>query len=66
VLFGSRARGDWIADSKDGYFSDYDILVVVSDRRLTDTLEFWAKADDHLMRAVTIAKSICAGQLHRP
>lgn len=60
VLFGSFARGDWVADPKGGYFSDYDILVVVSDRRLTDTLEFWAKADDHLMRAVTIEKSISA------
>lgn len=60
VLFGSYARGDWVDDAKGGYFSDYDILVVVSDRRLTDTLEFWAKADDHLMRAVTIEKSITA------
>jgi len=60
VLFGSYARGDWVDDPKGGYFSDYDILVVVSDRRLTDTLEFWAKADDHLMRAVTIEKSISA------
>ncbi|MEO5867590.1 MAG: nucleotidyltransferase and HEPN domain-containing protein [Sphingomonas sp.] len=60
VLFGSFARGDWVADPVGGYFSDYDILVVVSDRRLTDVLEFWAKADDHLMRAVTIEKSISA------
>lgn len=60
VLFGSFARGDWVADPKGGYFSDYDVLVVVSDRRLTDVLEFWAKADDHLMRAVTIEKSISA------
>ncbi|MGY4398800.1 putative nucleotidyltransferase/HEPN domain-containing protein [Sphingomonas sp. UYAg733] len=60
VLFGSFARGDWVADPKGGYFSDYDILIVVSDRRLTDVLEFWAKADDHFMRAVTIEKSISA------
>jgi predicted nucleotidyltransferase/HEPN domain-containing protein len=60
VLFGSFARGDWVADPKGGYFSDYDILVVVNDRRLTDTLKFWAKADDHLTRAVAIDKSISA------
>lgn len=60
VLFGSYARGDWVEDPKGGYFSDYDLLVIVSDRRLTDTVEFWAKADDHLMRAVTIEKSIGA------
>ena len=60
VLFGSFARGDWVADPKGGYFSDYDILVVVNDRRLTDPQKFWAKADDHLTRAVAIDKSISA------
>jgi predicted nucleotidyltransferase len=54
ILFGSFARGDWVADPEGGYFSDFDLLVVVNDRRLTDTLEFWAKADDRLTRAVTI------------
>ena len=57
VLFGSYARGDWAEDPKGGYFSDYDILVVVNHQELTD-LEYWAKADDHLTREVTIAKRI--------
>jgi predicted nucleotidyltransferase len=60
ILFGSFARGDWVADPKGGYFSDYDILVVVSDRRLTDKQQIWSNADDHLIRAVTIEKSISA------
>ncbi|MDG5487687.1 nucleotidyltransferase and HEPN domain-containing protein [Sphingomonas sp. BGYR3] len=60
ILYGSYARGDWVEDPVGGYFSDYDILVVVSDERLTDTLEFWAKADEHLTREVTIAKRISA------
>lgn len=60
ILYGSYARGDWVEDPVGGYFSDYDILVVVSDERLTDTLEFWAKADEHLIREVTIAKRISA------
>jgi len=60
ILFGSYARGDWVEDPKGGYFSDYDILVVVNDERLTDTLDYWARADDHLMREVTIAKTISA------
>lgn len=60
VLFGSYARGDWVEDPKGGYYSDYDILVVVNDERLTDVVEYWSKADDHLMRAVTIAKAISA------
>jgi predicted nucleotidyltransferase/HEPN domain-containing protein len=60
VLYGSYARGGWVEDPVGGYFSDYDILVVVSDDRLTDTLEYWAKADDHLLREVTISKRISA------
>ncbi|RIV84391.1 HEPN domain-containing protein [Aurantiacibacter xanthus] len=60
ILYGSYARGDWVEDPVGGYFSDYDILVVVSDERLTDVLEFWAKADEHLMREVTISKRISA------
>ena len=60
ILYGSYARGDWVEDPIGGYFSDYDILVVVSDERLTDTLEYWAKADEHLTREVTIAKRIGA------
>ncbi|MGH6617138.1 HEPN domain-containing protein [Sphingomonas sp.] len=60
ILYGSYARGDWVADPVGGYFSDYDILIVVSDERLTDTLDYWSKAADHLMREVTIAKRISA------
>lgn len=60
VLYGSYARGDWVEDPVGGYFSDYDLLVVVSDERLTDTLDYWAKADDHLTREVTIAQAIGA------
>ena len=60
VLYGSYARGTQVEDPKGGYYSDYDILVVVSDERLTDIVDYWAKADDHLMREVTIAKTISA------
>ncbi|MGH6617215.1 HEPN domain-containing protein [Sphingomonas sp.] len=60
ILYGSYARGDWVEDPVGGYYSDYDILVVVSDERLTDPLEYWAKADDHFLREVTITKRIGA------
>jgi len=60
VLFGSYARGDWVDDPVGGYHSDYDILVVVNDERLTDVVEYWAAADDRLMREVTIAQSLSA------
>jgi len=60
VLFGSYARGDWVDDPVGGYHSDYDILMVVNDERLTDVVEYWAAADDRLMREVTIAQTLTA------
>ncbi len=60
ILYGSYARGDWVDDPIGGYQSDYDILVVVSDERLTEAEEFWAKADDQFVREVTISKRISA------
>lgn len=60
ILYGSYARGDWVDDKKGGYTSDYDILVVVNDARLTDLVEYWATADDRLMRDVTINKALSA------
>ena len=60
VLYGSFARGDWVDDPVGGYQSDYDILVVVNDERLTDVVEWWATADDRLMRDKTIAQVLTA------
>lgn len=48
VLFGSYAVGKWVEDPVGGYFSDYDVLVVVNDPKLTDVLDYWAKADERL------------------
>jgi predicted nucleotidyltransferase/HEPN domain-containing protein len=60
ILYGSYARGGWVDDPKGGYKSDYDILVVVNDARLTDPIEYWATADDRLMRDVTINRALSA------
>ncbi len=51
ILFGSYARGTWVDEphTKKGYKSDYDLLVVVNDRRLTDFATYWSKAEDRLM-----------------
>lgn len=49
ILFGSYARGDWVEDPVGRYFSDYDLLVVVNDERLTDILEFWDEAEKRLL-----------------
>ncbi len=37
------------AHTKKGYKSDYDLLVVVNDRRLTDFATYWSKAQDRLL-----------------
>ncbi|MBU0825078.1 MAG: HEPN domain-containing protein [Alphaproteobacteria bacterium] len=60
VLFGSHARGDWIDAplSANQYKSDYDILVVVSQKELTDRAAYWAKAEERLIRAYTIEKAL--------
>jgi predicted nucleotidyltransferase/HEPN domain-containing protein len=60
ILYGSYARGDWVDDPVGGYTSDYDILVVVNDDRLTDVVEYWSAADDRLVREFTIAKGLSA------
>lgn len=59
VLYGSFARGDWVDDPVGGYQSDYDILIVVNDERLTE-FEYWSAAEDRLMRDTTIIKTLSA------
>lgn len=60
VLFGSHARGEWVDAplSANQYKSDYDILIIVSQKELTDRAAFWAKAEERLIRAYTIEKTL--------
>lgn len=60
VLFGSYARGDWVEDRKSGYSSDYDLLIAVNHEELTDLATYWGKADEHLMREVTVTGRLSA------
>jgi predicted nucleotidyltransferase/HEPN domain-containing protein len=60
VLYGSYARGDWVSDPIGGYVSDYDLLVVVNHDRLTDMVEYWSKAEEHLLQEQTIAHRLTA------
>lgn len=60
ILYGSYARGDWVEDPIGGYYSDYDILIVVSHERLTEFVDHWTAAEDRLMRDVTITKTLSA------
>ncbi len=60
ILFGSHARDDWIDAplSANQYKSDFDILVIVSQKELTDRAAYWAKAEERLIRAYTIEKTL--------
>jgi uncharacterized protein len=53
ILFGSYARGDWVEDPIGRYFSDYDLLVVVNDEKLTDMLDVWEGAEKKLLAALS-------------
>ncbi len=50
VLFGSHARGDWVADPVGDYFSDFDVLVIVKSPSLVDKLDLWAKIEDRAQK----------------
>jgi uncharacterized protein len=60
ILFGSHARGDWVDAplSANQYKSDFDILIIVSQKELTDRAAYWAKAEERLIRAYTIEKTL--------
>lgn len=52
VLFGSYAKGGWVDEpfTMKGYRSDFDLLVIVNNRKLCDFAEYWHKAADRLSR----------------
>jgi len=51
ILFGSYARGGWVDEphTKKGYRSDFDILIIVNNKRLTDFDRYWQKAANRFM-----------------
>src|SRR5258705_13596779 len=50
ILFGSFARGDAVEDPIGGYFSDFDVLVIVKTPAMVDKLELWSKIEDRARR----------------
>ena len=45
ILFGSRARGDWVDDQETGYRSDYDLLIVVENEQQVNDLVVWGELE---------------------
>jgi predicted nucleotidyltransferase/HEPN domain-containing protein len=60
ILYGSYARGTWVDEphTAKGYKSDYDLLIIVNDKRLTDRVIYWSRLDERLMREYGIAGTI--------
>jgi predicted nucleotidyltransferase/HEPN domain-containing protein len=53
ILFGSHARGDFVEDPVGGYFSDFDVLVIVKSPKQVEKHNLWSKIEDR-------ARKICA------
>jgi predicted nucleotidyltransferase/HEPN domain-containing protein len=60
ILYGSYARGGWVDEphTAKGYRSDFDLLVIVNDERLTDRVDYWAKAEERLNRELAITRTL--------
>src|SRR5690554_1256118 len=60
LLYGSYARGGWVDEphTAKGYRSDFDILIIVNDKRLTDRVDYWLKLDNRLIRELAIDKTL--------
>jgi predicted nucleotidyltransferase len=46
ILYGSHARGDWVEDPATGYFSDFDLAVLVASPALATDETLWADCHD--------------------
>ena len=47
ILYGSYARGGWVDEphTVKGYRSDFDLLIIVNQKELTDRVAYWEKAE---------------------
>jgi len=58
ILFGSYARDDWVDEPDNGYQSDFDLLIVVSHRDLTEIADYWYVAEDKILRDEAIGRPV--------
>ncbi|TBZ97516.1 nucleotidyltransferase and HEPN domain-containing protein [Rhizobium leguminosarum] len=56
ILFGSYAKGGWVDEpfTMKGYRSDFDLLIIVNNRKLCEFAEYWHKAADRLIHETSI------------
>lgn len=60
VLYGSYARGGWVDEphTAKGYQSDFDLLVIVNQKELTDRVAYWQRAEARLIQELTITRAL--------
>ena len=60
ILYGSYARGGWVDEphTAKGYRSDFDLLIIVNDKVLTERVDYWLKLEDRLIRELAIDKTL--------
>lgn len=60
ILYGSYARGSWIDEphTAKGYKSDFDLLIIVNHKDLTDRVKYWSQLDDRFMREYGISGTL--------
>ena len=60
ILYGSYARGNWVDEphTAKGYRSDFDLLIIVNDKRLVDRVQYWVKAEERLNRELSITRTL--------
>jgi predicted nucleotidyltransferase/HEPN domain-containing protein len=56
LLFGSYAKGGWVDEpfTMKGYRSDFDLLIIVNNRKLCEFADYWYKAADRLIHDTSI------------
>ncbi|MGR9500077.1 nucleotidyltransferase and HEPN domain-containing protein (plasmid) [Rhizobium leguminosarum] len=56
ILFGSYAKGGWVDEpfTMKGYRSDFDLLIIVNNRKLCEFAEYWHKAAERLIHEASI------------
>jgi predicted nucleotidyltransferase len=52
ILYGSYARGGWVDEphTAKGYQSDFDLLIIVNQKELTDRVDYWERAEERFNR----------------
>jgi len=58
ILFGSYARNDWVDEPENGYRSDFDLLIVVNHRDLTEVADYWYVSEDKILRDPAIERPV--------